>query len=143
MYFSFFSVPPSLASLLLLSIAIKASRPSFTRVVFSLIPVSFDALSINVSSIFNVVLIYSHLIILYALVCIFCMHHVKMENSVPIQTAAVVLKWRCLQYDELFDVVDDLLRVVHDLEDVHVLLGNLLLTEKVCLHPLQETAPVH
>src|SRR3990172_3810219 len=51
-----FSVPPSFASLLLLSLAINASSPSLTRVVFSLMPVNSEALSINLSSIFNVVL---------------------------------------------------------------------------------------
>src|SRR4030066_2435977 len=55
--FSFFSVPPSFASLLLLSIAINASNPSLTSVVFSLMPVSFETFSIRLSSMFKVVLI--------------------------------------------------------------------------------------
>jgi len=40
-----FSVPPSFASRLLLSRAIRASRPSRTKEVFSLIPVSREAFS--------------------------------------------------------------------------------------------------
>src|SRR4030043_905891 len=55
--FSFFSVPPSFASLLLLSIAINASNPSLTSVVFSLMPVSFETFLIRLSSMFKVVLI--------------------------------------------------------------------------------------
>src|SRR4030042_4024515 len=55
--FSPFSVPPSFASLLLLSIAMSASNPSFTSVVFSLIPVSFETFLIRLSSMFKVVLI--------------------------------------------------------------------------------------
>lgn len=53
--FNFISVPPSSASLLLLSLAINASRPSRTSEVFSLIPVNSDALSSSLSSIFKVV----------------------------------------------------------------------------------------
>src|SRR4030042_5177756 len=55
--FNSFSVPPSFASLLLLSIAINASNPSLTSVVFSLIPVSFETFLIRLSSMFKVVLI--------------------------------------------------------------------------------------
>lgn len=51
------SVPPSSASLLLLSRAIKASKPSLTREVFSLTPVNSEALFSISSSIFSVVLI--------------------------------------------------------------------------------------
>src|SRR4030042_4205904 len=54
---SYFSVPPSFESLLLLSMAINASNPSLTRVVFSLMPVSFETFLIKLSSIFKVVLI--------------------------------------------------------------------------------------
>ena len=61
MGFNFFSVPPNMASLLLLSRAIKAFKPSLTKEVFSLTPVNFDALPINLSSIFNVVLIINSL----------------------------------------------------------------------------------
>jgi hypothetical protein len=50
------SVPPSLANRLPLSRAINASRPSRTREVFSLTPVSRDALSSISSSMFIVVL---------------------------------------------------------------------------------------
>jgi hypothetical protein len=50
-----FSVPPSLASRLLLSRAIKASKPSRTKAVFSLTPVSRDALSNILPSMFSVV----------------------------------------------------------------------------------------
>ena len=57
MVFNPFSVPPSLASLLLLSREIKASRPRRTKVVFSEIPVSREAFSNILSSMFNVVLI--------------------------------------------------------------------------------------
>jgi len=52
-----FSVPPSLASRLLLSRAIKASKPSRTKEVFSLMPVNRDAFSNILSSMFSVVLI--------------------------------------------------------------------------------------
>src|SRR5271169_5747297 len=62
---SLFSEPPSIASLLALSFAIKASRPDLTRAVFSLTPVSFAALSSNLSSMFNVVLIAAPLCMLY------------------------------------------------------------------------------
>jgi hypothetical protein len=55
--FNPFSVPPSLASRLLLSRAIKASRPSRTKAVFSETPVRREAFSIILSSMFNVVLI--------------------------------------------------------------------------------------
>jgi len=54
--FNCLSVPPSFASRWALSLAIKASSPSFTKVVFSLMPVNSDALSTNLSSMFNVVL---------------------------------------------------------------------------------------
>src|SRR4030043_789849 len=54
--FNSFSVPPSFASLLLLSIAINASNPSLTMVVFSLMPVSFETFLIRLSSMFKVVL---------------------------------------------------------------------------------------
>ena len=54
--FNPFSDPPSLESRLLLSRAIKASRPSLTRAVFSEIPVRLEAFSIILSSIFSVVL---------------------------------------------------------------------------------------
>jgi len=57
MAFNSFSVPPSLASRLLLSRAIKASSPSRTKAVFSEIPVRREAFSNILSSIFNVVLI--------------------------------------------------------------------------------------
>ena len=53
-----FSVPPSLARRLLLSLAIKDSRPSLTREVFSLIPVKRDAFSRILSSMFSVVLMH-------------------------------------------------------------------------------------
>lgn len=59
MLFSFFSLPPISASLLPLSIAINDSRPRLMRDVFSLIPVNFDALESNLSSMFNVVRIIS------------------------------------------------------------------------------------
>ena len=52
-----FSVPPSFASRLLLSRAIKASRPSRTKDVFSLMPVNRDAFSNILSSMLSVVLI--------------------------------------------------------------------------------------
>ena len=52
-----FSVPPSFARRLLLSRAIKASRPSRTNEVFSLIPVKRDAFSKILSSMFIVVII--------------------------------------------------------------------------------------
>src|SRR4030067_977925 len=55
--FNPFSVPPSFASLLLLSIAMSASNPSLTSVVFSLMPVSFETFLIRLSSMFKVVLI--------------------------------------------------------------------------------------
>ena len=51
------SVLPSLANLFALSRDIKASNPRLTKEVFSLIPVSFDALFRSFSSMFNVVLI--------------------------------------------------------------------------------------
>jgi len=51
---SFFSVPPSLASRLLASRAIKASSPSRTKAVFSLIPVIRDALAKISSSMLSV-----------------------------------------------------------------------------------------
>ena len=51
-----FSDPPSLSSRLLLSRAIKASKPSRTRAVFSLTPTSLDAFSSILSSMFSVVL---------------------------------------------------------------------------------------
>jgi hypothetical protein len=54
-----FSVPPKAANLLALSLAIRASRPSLTRAVFSLIPVNSAALANNVSSMFKVVLMMS------------------------------------------------------------------------------------
>jgi hypothetical protein len=54
---SFFSLPPSLASRLLLSPAIKDSKPSLTKEVFSLTPVSRDAFSNILSSMLSVVLI--------------------------------------------------------------------------------------
>jgi len=54
----FFSVPPSFANRLLLSRAIKASSPSRTKDVFSLMPVSRDAFSNTLSSIFSVVLMH-------------------------------------------------------------------------------------
>src|SRR3989304_5532367 len=66
---NFFSVPPNLASLFSLSLAISASRPSFTREVFSLMPVSLAALSSNSSSMFSVVLINSSSKICY-FICI-------------------------------------------------------------------------
>ena len=50
-----FSVPSSSASLLLLSRAIRASRPSLTRAVFCLIPVKVDARFSRASSILSVV----------------------------------------------------------------------------------------
>ena len=50
-----FSVPPNVASLLLLSRAINASKPSLTKDVFSVTPVNFEALLSNWSSIFKVV----------------------------------------------------------------------------------------
>ena len=52
-----YSVPSSSASLLLLSRAIRASRPSLTRAVFCLIPVELDALFSRASSILSVVCI--------------------------------------------------------------------------------------
>src|SRR4030042_3592505 len=55
--FSSLSVPPSFASLLLLSIAINASSPSLTSVVFSLMPVSLETFLSRPSSMFKVVLI--------------------------------------------------------------------------------------
>ena len=54
-----FSVPAKAASLLALSLAIKASRPSLTREVFSLMPVNSAALASNSSSMFRVVLMTS------------------------------------------------------------------------------------
>src|SRR4030042_1140122 len=54
---SFFSVPPSFASLLLLSMAINASNPSLTSVVFSFMPVNLETFLIRLSSMFKVVLI--------------------------------------------------------------------------------------
>jgi hypothetical protein len=51
-----FSVPPSLANRIALSLAMSASSPSLTKVVFSLIPVILDARSIKLSSILSVVL---------------------------------------------------------------------------------------
>src|SRR4030043_1778478 len=63
--FSFFSVPPSFASLLLLSIAMSASKPSLTSVVFSLMPVSFETFLIRLSSMFKVVLIVPSCIYMY------------------------------------------------------------------------------
>src|SRR4030065_1339868 len=63
--FSFFSVPPSFASLLLLSIAMSASKPSLTSVVFSLMPVSFETFLIKLSSMFKVVLIVPSCIYMY------------------------------------------------------------------------------
>ena len=54
---SLFSVPPSLASRMLLSRAIKASKPSRTKEVFSLTPVSREAFSNILSSMLSVVLI--------------------------------------------------------------------------------------
>ena len=54
-----FSVPPSAARRLLLSFAMRASSPSLTKDVFSLIPVNFEALLISSSSIFKVVLMIS------------------------------------------------------------------------------------
>src|SRR3990172_2416247 len=56
--FSFLSVPPSFDNRLLLSRAISASNPIFTRYVFSFIPVSFEALLYNSSLILIVVLIF-------------------------------------------------------------------------------------
>lgn len=61
MAFNCLSVPPSFDSRLALSFAINASRPSLTRVVFSLMPVNSDALSTRVSSMFKVVLMVMHL----------------------------------------------------------------------------------
>jgi len=55
---SSFSVPPSLASRLLASRAIKASSPSRTKAVFSLIPVIRDALAKISSSMLSVVRIH-------------------------------------------------------------------------------------
>jgi len=55
---SFFSVSPSLASRLLASRAIKASSPSRTKAVFSLIPVIRDALAKISSSMLSVVRIH-------------------------------------------------------------------------------------
>ncbi len=52
-----FSLPPNLASLLLLSREIRASNPSLTNDVFSLIPVNSEALLRIFSSMFMVVLI--------------------------------------------------------------------------------------
>src|SRR3972149_3385764 len=63
--FSPFSVPPSFASLLLLSIAMSASKPSLTSVVFSLMPVSFETFLIRLSSMFKVVLIVPSCIYMY------------------------------------------------------------------------------
>ena len=60
-----FSVPSSSASLLLLSRAIRASRPSLTRAVFCLIPVKADAWFSRASSILSVVLICYNMYILY------------------------------------------------------------------------------
>ena len=57
--FKCFSLPPSLANLLALSLAMRASNPSFTKAVFSFMPVILDAWSIKLSSIFNVVLMLS------------------------------------------------------------------------------------
>ena len=58
---SFFSVSPSLASRLLASRAIKASSPSRTKAVFSLIPVIRDALAKISSSMFSVERIYMNM----------------------------------------------------------------------------------
>src|SRR4030066_1698904 len=63
--FSSFSVPPSFASLLLLSMAINASNPSLTSVVFSLMPVSFETFLIRLSSMFKVVLISASFFYMY------------------------------------------------------------------------------
>jgi hypothetical protein len=52
-----FSVPPSLASRLLFSRAIRTSSPSRTKTVFSLTPVKRDAFYNISSSMVNVVLI--------------------------------------------------------------------------------------
>jgi len=52
----FFSEPPNSANLFALSQAIKDSRPSLTKAVFSEIPVSFAVFSRICSSMFNVVL---------------------------------------------------------------------------------------
>ena len=60
-----FSVPSSSASLLLLSRAIRASRPSLTRAVFWLIPVKVDAWFSRESSILSVVLICYNMYKLY------------------------------------------------------------------------------
>jgi len=54
----YFSVPPSLASLLALSRTIKASSPNLTYDDFSFIPVSSDAFLIMLPSMFIVMLIY-------------------------------------------------------------------------------------
>src|SRR3972149_3890707 len=64
-HFFSFAVPPSSASLLLLSIEINASNPSFTSVVFSLMPVSFETFLIKLSSMFKVVLIVPSCIYMY------------------------------------------------------------------------------
>jgi hypothetical protein len=55
---SFFSVPPSAASLRLLSRAMMDSRPRRTKDVFSLIPVRREARANSASSIFSVVLMH-------------------------------------------------------------------------------------
>ncbi len=56
-FFSFFSVPPSAASLFALSRAMSASSPRRTNAVFSETPVSLSASSRRSSSMFSVVLI--------------------------------------------------------------------------------------
>jgi hypothetical protein len=59
------SVPPNFARRLLLSLAMRASSPSFTKEVFSLIPVICDAFFRILSSMFNVVLICINMHYLY------------------------------------------------------------------------------
>lgn len=55
---SFFSVPPSAPSLAALALAISNSKPSRTKAVFSVMPVSFEALASDSSSILSIVLIH-------------------------------------------------------------------------------------
>jgi hypothetical protein len=89
MDFSFFSVPPSFASLLALSTAIRVCNPNLTRDVFSEIPVNLAAFSSNSSSILSVVL-NTHLMIC-KIICIYMpfvynvvnlkVNNVMMENQ--------------------------------------------------------------
>ena len=81
---SFFSVPPNLASLLLLSRAMMASKPSLTKEVFSLTPVNWDASSISLSSIIMVVLICMNM----HKKCIF----VKTKNTL-LRCFAYIISW--------------------------------------------------